>query len=131
MGWAYMQKSNFMMAEVVYRKAQMIEPDANKGCNLGLSLIKQGRFVDAGSVIDDILQCRIPGSDDFKAQKRAHELKLELQSRESLPATLDQLGLDDDFVKGLEQLMDERGPFRSKRLPIFEEITPFRDQLAC
>ncbi|EXC24178.1 hypothetical protein L484_015197 [Morus notabilis] len=131
LGWSYMQKSNFMMAEVVYRKAQMIDPDANKGCNLGLCLIKQGRYADANSVLDDILQGRIPGSDEYKAQKRAHELKQELQSRNFLPESLDLLGLDDDFINGLEQLMNERGPFRSKRLPIFEEITPFRDQLAC
>lgn len=131
LGWAYMQKPNFMMAEVVYRKAQMIDADANKGCNLGLCLIKQGRYADANSVLDDILQGRIPGSDERKAQKRALELKQELQSRNFFPESLDLLGLDDDFINGLEQMMNERGPFRSKRLPIFEEITPFRDQLAC
>ncbi|PON65316.1 N-terminal acetyltransferase A, auxiliary subunit [Trema orientale] len=131
LGWAYMQKSNFMMAEVVYRKAQMIDPDSNKACNLGLCLIKQGRYHDASLVLEDVLQGRLPGSEDFKSRKRAQELLMEVQSRQSSPATLDLLGLDDDFVKGLEQLMNERGPIRSKRLPIFEEITPFRDQLAC
>ena len=131
MGWAYMQKSNFMLAEVVYRKAQMVDPDSNKACNLGLCLIKQGRYHDATLVLEDVLQGRLSGSEDFKSRKRAQELLMELQSRQSSPASLDLLGLEDDFVKGLEQLMDERGPFRSKRLPIFEEITPFRDQLAC
>ncbi|PON51968.1 N-terminal acetyltransferase A, auxiliary subunit [Parasponia andersonii] len=131
LGWAYMQKSNFMMAEVVYRKAQMIDPDSNKACNLGLCLIKQGRYHDASLVLEDVLQGRLPGSEDFKSRKRAQELLIEVQSRQASPASLDLLGLDEDFVKGLEQLMNERGPIRSKRLPIFEEITPFRDQLAC
>lgn len=131
LGWAYMQKSNFMMAEVVYRKAQMIDPDANKACNLGLCLIKQARYDDAYLVIQDVLQGRLPGCDDLKSRKRAEELVMELKSRQPLVESSDLVGLDDDFVKGLEQLMDEWGPLRSKRLPIFEEISQFRDQLAC
>ncbi|XP_030496522.2 protein SULFUR DEFICIENCY-INDUCED 1 [Cannabis sativa] len=130
LGWAYMQKPNYMMAEVVYRKAQMIDPDSNKANNLGLCLMKQGRYSDANLVLQDILQGRLPGSEDSKTRKRAQELLMDLESRNP-PSPLDLLGLDDDFVNGLEQLMNERGPFRSKRLPIFEEITPFRDQLAC
>ncbi|KAM6592008.1 hypothetical protein CsatA_014613 [Cannabis sativa] len=130
LGWAYMQKPNYMMAEVVYRKAQMIDPDSNKANNLGLCLMKQGRYSDANLVLQDILQGRLPGSEDSKTRKRAQELLMDLESRNPL-SPLDLLGLDDDFVNGLEQLMNERGPFRSKRLPIFEEITPFRDQLAC
>lgn len=127
-----MQKSNFMMAEVVYRKAQMIDPDANKACNLGLCLIKQSRFNEAYSVIQDVLMGRLPGYDDFKSRKRAEELILELKSTNpSLEEPSDMLGLDDDFVKGLENLTNEWGPFRSKRLPIFEEISELRDQLAC
>jgi ABC-type cobalamin/Fe3+-siderophores transport system ATPase subunit len=127
-----MQKSNFMMAEVVYQKAQMIDADANKACNLGLCLIKQGRFDEAYSVIQDVLQGRLPGSDDCKSKKRAEELIIELRSSwEPSLESLDLVGLDDDFVEGLEQLMNEWGPFRSKRLPIFEEISSFRDQLAC
>jgi len=127
-----MQKSNFMMAEVVYQKAQMIDADANKACNLGLCLIKQGRFDEAYSVIQDVLQGRLPGSDDCKSKKRAEELIIELRSSwEPSLESLDLVGLDDAFVEGLEQLMNEWGPFRSKRLPIFEEISSFRDQLAC
>ena len=34
--WAYMQQLNFMEAEMEYRKVQMIDPDANKVCNLVL-----------------------------------------------------------------------------------------------
>jgi hypothetical protein len=126
-----MQKSNFMMAEVVYQKAQIIDPDANKACNLGLSLMKQGRYEEANSVIQDVLQGRLPGSDDCKSRNRAKELILELRSMQPSREPSDLEGLDDDFVKGLEQLMNEWGPLRSKRLPIFEEISSFRDQLAC
>ncbi|KAH7517521.1 hypothetical protein FEM48_Zijuj09G0073600 [Ziziphus jujuba var. spinosa] len=131
LGWAYMQKSNYMMAEVVYRKAQMIDPDSNKACNLSLALIKQGRYDHARKVLEDIIQRRLPGSDDGKSRKRAEDLLMDLKSKQPPLESFDLLGLDDDFVEGLEQLMNERGPFRSKRLPIFEEISPFRDQLAC
>lgn len=126
-----MQKLNFMMAEVVYQKAQMIDPDANKACNLALCLMKQGRYEEAYSVIQDVLQGRLPGSEDCKSRNRAEELILELRSMQPSLEQSDLVGLDDDFVKGLEQLMNEWGPFRSKRLPIFEEISSFRDQLAC
>ncbi|KAL0390845.1 UNVERIFIED_CONTAM: protein SULFUR DEFICIENCY-INDUCED 1 [Sesamum calycinum] len=47
LGWAYMQKMNFIAAEVVYRKAQMIDPDANKALNLCQCLIKQARYEEA------------------------------------------------------------------------------------
>ncbi|KAF5458241.1 hypothetical protein F2P56_022285 [Juglans regia] len=132
-------KSNFMMAEVVYQKAQMIDPDANKACNLVFCLIKQARYDEAFPIIQDVLQGRLPGSDECKPRKRAQELIMELKSRwhPSQPlmesSSDDHIvpGLDDDFVKGLDQLMNEWGPLRPKRLPIFEEISPFRnDQLA-
>ncbi|XP_042974625.1 protein SULFUR DEFICIENCY-INDUCED 1-like [Carya illinoinensis] len=135
LGWAYMKKSNFMMAEVVYQKAQMINPDANKACNLVFCLIKLARYDEAFSIIQDVLQGRLPDSNECKSRKRAQELIMELKSRchPSLPLMEssddhDHIvvpGLDDDFIKGLEQLMNEWGPLRSKRLPIFEEISPF------
>lgn len=131
LGWAYMQKGNFMMAEVVYQKAQMIDADSNKACNLGLCLIKQGRYEDAQLVLEDVLHSRLPGADETKSRRRTHELLMELKSIHDPPESLDLLGLDDDVVKGLEQLMNEWGPFRSKRLPIFEEISQLRDQVAC
>lgn len=127
-----MQKMNFMMAEVVYRKSQMIDPDANKACNLGLCLIKQARYEDASLVLQDVLHRILPGSDELRSRRRAKELMQDIQSRSNPSAEpFDQLGFDDDFVNGLEQLMSERGPSRSKRLPIFEEITPVLSQLAC
>ncbi|KAI4356440.1 hypothetical protein L6164_000462 [Bauhinia variegata] len=131
LGWAYMQKTNYMMAEVVYKKAQMIHPDTNKACNLGLCLIKQARYEDAQSILEDVLHGKIPGSDDIKARKRAEELLTELKSKLTQSEPVKILGLDDDFVNGLDQMLNSWGPIRSRRLPIFEEITPFRDQLAC
>ncbi|KAK6259794.1 hypothetical protein SCA6_014268 [Theobroma cacao] len=131
LGWAYMQKSNYLTAEVVYRKAQMIDPDANKACNLGLCLIKQGRYDDARSVLGEILRGQIPGSEDIRARRRAEELLMELKAVQPPLELSDILGLEDEFVNGLDMLMNEWAPVRSKRLPIFEEISSFRDQLAC
>lgn len=131
LGWAYMQKMNYVMAEAVYRKAQMIDPDCNKACNLGLCLIRQARYEEAQLIIDDILKGELPGSDDIKSKKRAQDLLEELRSLLPTPCPLDILVMDDEFIKGIEQLMNEWGPVRSKRLPIFEEISSCRDQLAC
>ncbi|MBA0732823.1 hypothetical protein Gogos_016886 [Gossypium gossypioides] len=132
LGWAYMQKSNYLTAEVVYRKAQMIDPDANKACSLGICLIKQGRYHDARLVLEEISQRKIPGSEEIRARNRAAELLMEINTFEPPPSDVsDILGLDDDFLNGLQLLMNEWGPARSKRLPIFEEISSFRDQLAC
>ncbi|CAK9163461.1 unnamed protein product [Ilex paraguariensis] len=133
LGWAYMQKPNYMAAEVVYRKAQMIDPDANKACNLGLCLIKQARYEEARSVIQDVLHGKLPGAKEIKSRNRAEELLMELESFQPPPLLLNLpgLGLEDDFVDGLDKLMNEWAPNRSRRLPIFEEISQFRDQLAC
>ncbi|KAH1239916.1 Protein SULFUR DEFICIENCY-INDUCED 1 [Glycine max] len=119
LGWAYMQKMNYMMEEVVYRKVQMIDPDCNKACNLGLCLIRQARYEEAQLILDDVLKGNLPGSDDSKSRKRAQDLLTELRSMLPPPHFSDLLGLDDEFIKGLEQLMNEWGPIRSKRLPIF------------
>ncbi|KAE8681738.1 Protein SULFUR DEFICIENCY-INDUCED 2 [Hibiscus syriacus] len=120
MGWAYMQKSNYLTAEVVYKKVQMIDPDANKACNLGLCLLKQGRFEDAGSILGDVLQGTIPGSEDIRARNRGRELLMELKAFQPPLELSDIMGLDDhDFINGVELLMNEWAPVRSKRLPIF------------
>ncbi|KAH9728891.1 protein SULFUR DEFICIENCY-INDUCED 1 [Citrus sinensis] len=133
LAWAYMQKTNFMAAEVVYQKAQMIDPDANKACNLGLCLIKRTRYNEARSVLEDVLYGRIPGCEDGRTRKRAEELLLELESKQPPPDLSDLLGLnlEDEFVNGLEEMVRVWAPSRSKRLPIFEEISSFRDRIAC
>lgn len=135
LGWAYMQQANYAAAEIVYRKAQQIDPEANKACNLCMCLIKQTQYAEARSVLEDILQGKISGSDDPKSRNRVEELMKELEPWESAvssssnPANLSLL--EDSFLDGLDQLMNQWTPFRSKRLPIFEEISPYRDQLAC
>ncbi|CAN6896459.1 unnamed protein product [Brassica oleracea] len=47
LGWAYMELKEYTAAEAVYRKAQVVEPDANKACNLCTCLIKQGKVDEA------------------------------------------------------------------------------------
>ncbi|XP_010439760.1 PREDICTED: protein SULFUR DEFICIENCY-INDUCED 1 [Camelina sativa] len=134
LGWAYMQQAKYLSAEAVYRKAKMVEPDANKSCNLAMCLIKQGRFDEGRSVLDEVLESRVLGADDCRTRQRADELLSELEA--SLPRRRDAemedvLGniLDDDFVLGLEQMTSTS--FKSKRLPIFEQISSFRNQLVC
>ncbi|KAI8537925.1 hypothetical protein RHMOL_Rhmol09G0062000 [Rhododendron molle] len=135
LGWAYMQQANYAAAERVYRKAQQIDPEANKACNLCMCLIKQTQYAEARSVLEDILQGKISGSDDPKSRNRVEELMKELEpwesavSSSSKPADLSLL--EDSFLDGLDQLMNQWTPIRLRRLPIFEEISPYRDQLAC
>ncbi|KAG5002345.1 hypothetical protein AAZX31_08G346000 [Glycine max] len=132
LGWAYMQKENYMMAEVVFKKAQMVDADANKACNLGLCLMRQSRYKEAYYILEEVLMGIIPGSDEIKSRKRAEELLEELNANLPQPEFMDALGLDDDFVKGIDDLLDAWNTNnRPRRLPIFEEISSFRDQLAC
>ncbi|XP_039116634.1 LOW QUALITY PROTEIN: protein SULFUR DEFICIENCY-INDUCED 1-like [Dioscorea cayenensis subsp. rotundata] len=132
LGWAYMQQTNYGAAEAVYRKAQMIDTDANKACNLALCLMKQARFDEARSLLQDILNGRLPHSDDSRTLKRTEELMDEIESQtlfsivNMIPSTTD------DEIARIEHLLGEWSPFDSiKRLPVFEEISPFRDQIAC
>lgn len=135
LGWAYMMKSNFITAEVVYRKAQMIDADSNKACNLVYCLIKQSRHDEARFFLEQVSSGVYPGSDEPKTRARLEELLSELDSiqppgfMQNLPGL--GLELDDDFLSGLDVVMSELGPPRSRRLPVFEAITPIRDQLAC
>ncbi|KAL3645077.1 Protein SULFUR DEFICIENCY-INDUCED 1 [Castilleja foliolosa] len=134
LAWAYMQKSNFAAAEAVYSKAQMIDPDANKALNLCHCLIKQARYNDARLVLQDVLRYELSGSDDLKSRNRAEELWLELDlhpSNSPLLSSFSGLSFEDDFVEALERVMNEWAPARTRRLPIFEEISQLRDQMAC
>ncbi|KAK6279192.1 hypothetical protein POUND7_019459 [Theobroma cacao] len=133
LGWAYMQQENYLAAEAVYRKAQIIDPDANKACNLCQCLIKQARYLEAESVLEYVVHDKLPGSSDPKSRNRVKELRQELESRQpvALASTAIELNLEDAFLEGLDQLMSQWAPYRSRRLPIFEEISSFRDQLAC
>ncbi|XP_020240476.1 protein SULFUR DEFICIENCY-INDUCED 1 isoform X2 [Cajanus cajan] len=131
LGWAYMQKANYMMAEVVFKKAQMIDADANKACNLVLCLMRQSRYEEAYYILEQVLHGKLAGSEEIKSRKRAEELLEELNANIPQPQFMDSFGLDDDFVKGIDDLLNEWNTNRSRRLPIFEEISSFRDQLAC
>ncbi|XP_016699387.1 protein SULFUR DEFICIENCY-INDUCED 2 isoform X1 [Gossypium hirsutum] len=134
LGWAYMQQENYLAAEVVYRKAQIIDPDANKACNLCQCLIKQARYIEARSVLEEVIQGKLPGSGDPKSRNRVKELLQELESEQliSIASTAIGLNAEDTFLaEGLDQLMSQWTSYRSRRLPIFEEISSFRDQLAC
>ncbi|XP_062109090.1 protein SULFUR DEFICIENCY-INDUCED 2-like [Humulus lupulus] len=136
LGWAYMQQGNYQAAEVVYHKAQAIDPDANKACNLCMCLIKQTRYTEAQAVVDQVLQGKVLGSDEPKSINRAEELVKELEKCQSTTKLMSsnsfELNIEDAFLEGLDQWMNHQWtPSRSRRLPIFEEISPFRDQLAC
>lgn len=132
LGWAYMQQRNYQAAEAVYRKAQTIDPDANKACNLTLCLIKQARFDEASKALDDIFQGKLAGADDPKSRSRAEELLREIESlRPPIVSHPEKLDVDESIIQRLDMIMNEWTPFRSRRLPIFEEISPFRDQIAC
>ena len=75
-----MKKTNCMAAEVVFKKAQMLEADANKACYLVLCLIRQSCFEEASLILEDVLHGKIAGSDDVRSRKRAEELLAELNS---------------------------------------------------
>ncbi|KAJ3696086.1 hypothetical protein LUZ60_001463 [Juncus effusus] len=132
LGWAYMQQNNYNAAEMVYQKAQSVEPDSNKACNLGLCLMRQGKFEESRRVLLSVILKECPGSEDPKTIKRAEELLSEI---ESVRVTGTELELRFEFEEGLMERIDlvlnEWAPFKSKRLPIFEEISTLRDQIAC
>ncbi|KAL6620492.1 hypothetical protein ACP70R_035631 [Stipagrostis hirtigluma subsp. patula] len=132
LGWAYMQQNNYEAAELVYRKAQTIEPDANRACNLGLCLIKQGRHEEARQVLEDVVLRRIYGSDDEKVVARAEQLLGELNASPHVSSLLDVgVSISEEIMERLDLVMNEWTPFRSRRLPVFEEIATLRDQVAC
>ncbi|XP_020573981.1 protein SULFUR DEFICIENCY-INDUCED 1-like isoform X2 [Phalaenopsis equestris] len=130
LGWAYMQQNNFVTAEAVYRKAQMIEPDAKKACNLGICLMKQGHFDDARCVLLEIVNHKLIGCDERKVSDRANELLYEIESRQSNSDVDIDLRLEEKSIVKLDHVLNESCQQISKRLPIFEEISTHRDQTA-
>ncbi|KAK4783986.1 hypothetical protein SAY86_018354 [Trapa natans] len=138
LGWAYMQLGNYVAAEVVYRKAQLIDPDVNKGCNLCLCLIEQSQYLEARTILEDVMMGKLPGSEDPKSRTRAEQILLELgganshASRSSPRLVESSSSLEDVFSQGIERLLNDWvPPHMSRRLPVFEEISPFMNQLAC
>lgn len=136
-----MQQQRYIAAEVVYRKAQMIDPDANKACNLSLCLIEQGRLEEANRILRDVLERKYTTFSDSKIFRRAEELMARINSQtkfliwdiknEKPVLNDDQSKMDDDMIEMLDMVIKQWAPFRSKRLPIFEEISDFRDPVAC
>lgn len=55
LGWAYMQQHDYCSAEIVYRKAQVLEPDDNQACNLSVCLIRQGKVEEAMDLLQGVL----------------------------------------------------------------------------
>jgi hypothetical protein len=151
LAWAYMQQGNFVAAEVVYRKAQMVSPDSNKACNLALCLVEQSRFADADLVLADVLAGRFPSARDAKILWKVEELLSRVVEETTSPggggggsAAHDdgqQLEDDDDWVereilKLLDVAVTQRQQYRknnNRRLPVFEEISPIIgwEQMAC
>ncbi|KAL5209372.1 hypothetical protein ABZP36_004995 [Zizania latifolia] len=137
LAWAYMQQGNFMAAEVVYRKAQMIDPDANKACNLALCLIEQRRLADAEAVLADVLarhghlsQHQHRGD---KIVAKVEELMARISSGGGCCSDRDVD--DDEMVELLDEVVRQWvAPYMrsNRRLPVFEEITPLcREQMAA
>ncbi|WOL11734.1 protein SULFUR DEFICIENCY-INDUCED 1-like [Canna indica] len=129
LGWAYMQQGNFIAAEAVYRKAQMIEPNANNGYNLSVCLIKEGHYDEARAVIIDVLNQGFSSETEGKALQRAGKLFAEIEH--SLQVSHMSMRLGEEMLNSLDIFKEEEwASFKSKRLPVFEEISTFRDQMA-
>lgn len=139
LAWAYMQQRNYMAAEVVYRKAQMIDPDDNKACNLALCLIEQCRLEEAELVLADVLAGRYHAREhDDKIVRKVEELLERIRAETRGGGGVDGRGDEDNVEVEMVELLDIvvrqwAAPYRrsNRRLPVFEEITPLsREQMA-
>ncbi|KAK8939923.1 hypothetical protein KSP40_PGU012931 [Platanthera guangdongensis] len=97
LGWALMQKENYVEAEAAYRKALMIGPDNNKMCNLGICLMKQVRVTEAKEILKQVSPA-MPGDgfrggdSHLKAFERAQEMLRDLETKmENQPRIFDAL----------------------------------------
>ena len=73
------------------------------------------------------MQGKLQGFDEIKFINKAEELLTELNANLPQPKFMDDLGLDDDLVKEIDGSLNVWSHIRSRRLPIFEEISSFRD----
>ena len=138
-----MQQRNYMAAEAVYRKAQMVDPDANKACNLALCLIEQRRLADAELVLGDVITGAyhaVGREHGGKIVRKAEELLERIRAETGGGGGGEDAGSEDGAeADEMEELLDEvvrqwAAPYRrsDRRLPVFEEITPLcRQQMAC
>ncbi|XP_020577346.1 protein SULFUR DEFICIENCY-INDUCED 1-like [Phalaenopsis equestris] len=134
LGWAYMQQGKCRASEAVYLKAQMIDADANKACNLSLCLIKQGRFEEARSVLLDVLKGRLPASStDGKIMRRAAELLHETELHSRLGGQNSGKNMEEEVMERISVLINEWAPLESifDHSAIIEEISHQSDGIAC
>ncbi|KAK4408210.1 protein SULFUR DEFICIENCY-INDUCED 1 [Sesamum angolense] len=111
-------------------------PNDRPGCQQGPQPVpmphQTSPIREANLVLQDVLQYKLPGSDELRSRNRAEELWFELESQQHTGpwlASLPGLNAEDDFVEALERVMNKWAPTRSRRLPIFEEISQYIDQL--
>ena len=63
---------------------------------------------------------------------RAEQLLRELNPLKCVSSPFEVgLGVHEEITLKLDLVMNEWTPFRSRRLPVFEEIATFRDKMAC
>lgn len=84
LGWALMQKENYIEAEDAYRRALAISSDNNKMCNLGICLMKQGRVGEAKKILMQVKPAVTDGprgmDSHLKAYERAQQMLKDLES---------------------------------------------------
>lgn len=85
LGWALMQKDNYIEAEAAYRRALLIGPDNNKMCNLGICLMKQRRIAEAKETLKQVrpavVDCLRGADSHLKAYERAQEMLRDLEAK--------------------------------------------------
>nr|VDD31138.1 unnamed protein product [Brassica oleracea] len=78
LGWALMQRDNFVEAEDAYRRALSIAPDSNKMCNLGICLMKQGMINETKETLQLVKPAVVDGprgvDSHLKACERAQQM---------------------------------------------------------
>ncbi|KAF3572798.1 hypothetical protein F2Q69_00060075, partial [Brassica cretica] len=73
LGWALMQRDNFVEAEDAYRRALSIAPDNNKMCNLGKCHIKHGRINEAKETLRLVKPAVVDGPRGVDSHLKSYE----------------------------------------------------------
>ncbi|XP_042407754.1 uncharacterized protein LOC121997423 [Zingiber officinale] len=124
LAWLHMQSENYGEAEQLYRKALAIEEDNKKQCNLAICLMKNGRLVEAKSILQSVRSALVEAFDELslKSLKRAVKVLMELEPQG------DPFGNEEDFLKedilqgGNDQLFNIQYWWEKK--PKMTEIVP-------
>ncbi|GAB4830167.1 hypothetical protein Ancab_019809 [Ancistrocladus abbreviatus] len=123
--------------EVIYRKAQMIDPDANKARNLGLCLINQARFAEAHSFVQNVPQSTTSGPRIYQIKKPSRGVIAGLTVKRGPSLLSNLMGLNiEEFIDVLDQLEGRWACFgrRVEDSAFFffslnKELSNFKDQL--